>query len=83
MAHPLCHALFTQLELGIKRYTYWARGQKYFYSRDLLASPCRTRELCVHRLRWECAWLWSAGPRKVQCHITGAENKPEGQAGGH
>lgn len=31
MAHQLCHALFTQLELGIKRYTYWAGGQKYFY----------------------------------------------------
>jgi len=38
MAHPLCHALFTQLELGIKRYTYWAGGQKYFYGPDLLAS---------------------------------------------
>lgn len=41
MAHPLCHALFTQLELGIKRYTYWAGGQKYFYRPDLLAGPCR------------------------------------------
>lgn len=41
MAHPLCHALFTQLELGIKRYIYWAGGQKYFYRPDLLAGHCR------------------------------------------
>lgn len=47
MAHQLCHALFTQLELGIKRYTYWAGGQKYFYSPDLLASPCRMGS-CVY-----------------------------------
>lgn len=83
MAHQLCHALFTQLELGIKRYTSWARGQKYFYSPDLVASPCRTWELCVHGLQWECDWCWSAGLSKVQGHITMAENKPEGQAGGH
>lgn len=47
MAHQLCHALFTQLELGIKRYTYWAGGQKYFYRPDLLASPCRMGS-CVY-----------------------------------
>lgn len=56
MAHPLCHALFTQLELGIKRYTYWAGGQKYFYSPELLASTCRTWELCVQWLQGECDW---------------------------
>lgn len=81
MAHQLCHALFTQLELGIKRYTYWAKGQKYFYSPDLLAGPCRTWELCVNGLQGECDWR-SAGLSKVQGHITGAENKP-GRAGGH
>lgn len=75
MAHPLCHALFTQLELGIKRYTYWAGGQKYFYRPDLLASPCRTWELCVHRLQWDCDGLRHVGFRELQHCITISEKK--------
>lgn len=61
MAHPLCHALFTQWELGIMRYTYWARGQQYSHRPHLLASPCRTREPRVQRLRWGCDRLLRDG----------------------
>lgn len=82
MAHPLCHALFTQLELGIKRYTYWAGGQKYFYRPDLVASPCRTWEPCVHRLQWDCDWLRHVGLSELQHCITVSEKKSECLAGG-
>lgn len=75
MAHPLCHALFTQLELGIKRYTYWAGGQKYFYRPDLLASPCGTGEPCVRRLRRGCDWLQRGGFSKPQHCITMSAKK--------
>lgn len=82
MAHPLCHALFTQLELGIKRYTYWAGGQKYFYRPDLLASPCRTWEPCVHRLQWDCDQLQHVRFSKLQQCTIVSKKKSECLAGG-
>jgi len=63
MAHPLCHALFTQLELGIKRYTYWAGGQKYFYGPDLLASQS-VQDLGTVRAS-AAMWLWLASTCRI------------------
>lgn len=82
MAHPLCHALFTQLELGIKRYTYWAGGQKYFYGPDLLASLCRTWEPCVHWLQWDRDWPQHVGFSKLQHCNTVSKKNPGCLAGG-
>lgn len=81
MAYQLCHALFTQLELGLQGTHIMGRSPKILYRPGLLANPCGTwTSMCISLLGNPTTSSEQSSLQRQKLHMTLYPRSLSGQA---